>query len=232
MQKTLIATLLTITCAGAGAAELDLRTGYDTGMDKWFSRALIGHQWSSGVGGWIEVTSSNSSKSDEGLDSFTAGDNEAAVYYSYKLSDKLALVPGVAQVWNRDGSETRPYLQLNWQLSDTLSVSPRYRYQQGHIDTNSANEKVKAHNFSVWATWKANDHVHFSVNPEYTKRVSGPDFNKFAGDDMFELGLQSRFVSVSKHFTPYFDVRYVDKGDKNGQEVNRVWVRAGVKIPL
>ncbi|RQW27143.1 hypothetical protein EHS17_08960 [Rhodobacteraceae bacterium CH30] len=232
MNKTLIATLLAIACGSAGAAELDLRTGYDTGMDKWFSRALIGHQWGSGVGGWMEVTANQSSGSDEGYDSFIAGDNEAAVYYNYKLNDQLALVPGVAHVWNKDGSETRPYVELRWKLSETLSINPRYRYQQGHIDTNSANEKVKAHNYSIWATWKANDHVHFSLNPEYTKRVSGPAFNDAIGNEMFELGLQTRLVSVSKDFTPYFDLRYVDKNIKDGKEVNRTWVRVGVKIPL
>ncbi|MGL6070241.1 oligogalacturonate-specific porin KdgM family protein [Craterilacuibacter sp.] len=230
-------TLITMLALGAGmthAATLDLRTGYDNGMDKWFSRALIGHQWGSGVGGWLELTANQSSGSDEGYDSFTAGDNEAAVYYNYKLNDKLSLAPGIAQVWNSKGSETRPYVELRWKLSETVSVNPRYRYQQGHVEhaVNGNKENVKAHNYSIWATWEANDTVHFSLNPEYTKRVSGPVFNQFAGDDMFELGLQTRLVSVSKNFTPYFDIRYVDKGDKRGEEVKRTWLRVGVKIPL
>ena len=81
--KYIVSAIAGILALNAHAASLDLRGQYKTGSEKYESRALLAHELENGIGGGVEFTFNNTSKSGEGLDQAHWDNTEFELYYKY-----------------------------------------------------------------------------------------------------------------------------------------------------
>ncbi|WP_047391418.1 oligogalacturonate-specific porin KdgM family protein [Chitinibacter sp. ZOR0017] len=131
-----LALSLSVLAGSVSAASVDIRGQYRSEQDKFESRVLLNHEWSNGIGAGFEYVVDNTSKAGEGIDQARWKENELELYYKYKVSDTLTLLPSVLfQDTKASGDIAKIGLRANWAFAPTWRLDARVRYEHKTRDT-------------------------------------------------------------------------------------------------
>lgn len=135
------------------AVTFDVRGGYKAASHVYESRFKVSNSWKNGWWASMETDNKNNknngrgangadkSDSSHSLGDISADYNEIETNYTYKLSDKWNFQPGGIIHWSSNGTQLRPYIRLNYKITDTLSTGLRYRYDYNDYETKDANKE-------------------------------------------------------------------------------------------
>lgn len=134
--KALIALACSAITLQAHALSIDFRGEYFTGSEMYGSRFLLSHTFANGIGGSMEYTMNNSSKSGEGIDTVDWNNTEYALWYKYKINDAHTVLPSLwMQVVKDKGNVYKVGIQDNWSFAPTWRFDSRFRYQYADFET-------------------------------------------------------------------------------------------------
>jgi hypothetical protein len=226
--KSLLAFALSALALQAHAASIDFRGAYKTGSELYESRILLSHDFANGIGGTIEYTMNNTSKSGEGIDILDWKDTEYQIYYKYKLNDTITIIPSaLVDVVSNKGDIYKVGLQTNWVFAPTWRFDARVRYEYKDYESKDLSKQLDNDNTTRTEFWlrktfddkmdayynfrwdyKLNDFEYVNHNPNYMEHNFGFGYK------------------VTPAFRPYTEIGYLGE-TANAQEDSEWRIRIG-----
>jgi hypothetical protein len=235
MKKTyLLTAIASILAANAYAVSLDLRGQYKTESEAYESRALLGHEWSNGIGGSVEYTVNNTSAAGEGIDQALWKDTEFALTYKYKLNDTVTLIPSfLFQDTKTKGDFYKYGFQANWAFAPTWRLDGRVRYEYKQSESKDINKKLDNDSTTRTDLWLRKS-FDTAVDGYYNFRWDHK-LNDYQYADKSSSLYEHNFgvsYKIDKTFKPYGEIGYLPDAVKNTTGgVDDDWrIRLGVAI--
>lgn len=217
----------------ANAFTFDIRGGYNAGSHSYESRFKVSNGWDSGWWGSMEIDSKNNKNNglgnkggDKGdashsLGDFTSDATELEVNYTTPLTDKWALQPGGILHWSNNGSQLRPYIRLNYQITPQWSSGIRYRYDYNNYETinsNGGSHRDSVNRFDIFLGYKLTPALTLSYQGTAYKHSSNQynfkNHQTWATENAVNLNYK-----WNKAFASYVEYDYLDKqGYYKGQD--------------
>ncbi|WP_230374627.1 oligogalacturonate-specific porin KdgM family protein [Citrobacter koseri] len=215
------------------AVQFDVRGGYNIENHSYESRFKVSNSWSSGWWASMETDSNNGSPS---LDDMTSSYNEMETNYTWHINDRFALVPGGVIHWSNSGTQLRPYIRLNYKISERFSSGIRYRLDHHNYDVvDNTGDTIhdNEHRIDLFLGYKINQDWNFMwQGTAYMHQDPDLEYNngkRWATENAFTIKYR-----WNEYFSPYFEYDYLDeqsnyKGE-NGKPDSRI--RVGVTFNL
>jgi opacity protein-like surface antigen len=232
-QKYLLIALAGAFVANAQAASVDFRGQYKTGSEKYESRILAAHELANGIGGSIEYTINNTSKSGEGLDQAHWDNTEFALWYRYKLNDTIAILPSV---WYQNTKEKGDFykvgLQSNWAFAPTWRLDARVRYEYKQQETKDLSKHLDQDSTTrteIWLRKAVNSEIDAYYNFRWDYKLNDYQYaDKSSNYIEHNIGASYK---VNSTFKPYAEIGYLGEAlDKNKQLEDDWRIRLGAVI--
>ncbi|QLG87196.1 hypothetical protein HQ393_02440 [Chitinibacter bivalviorum] len=226
--KALIALACSAITLQAHALSIDFRGQYKTGSEAYESRFLFGHDFANGIGGSIEYTMNNTSKSGEGIDQVNWKDTEYQIYYKYKLNDTVTLIPSaLIDVVRSKGDIYKIGLQANWAFAPSWRFDSRLRYEYKDYESKDLSKHLDHDNttrMDLWLRKAVNEQIDTYYNFRWDYKLNNYEYvNK--SPNYFENNLGVSY-KVTPAFKPYAEIGYL--GDTANAQQDAEWrIRIG-----
>ncbi|WP_348944762.1 oligogalacturonate-specific porin KdgM family protein [Chitinibacter sp. FCG-7] len=232
-KKYLWATVLAALALNAQAASLDVRGQYRTEQEKYETRYLLSHELSNGIGGGVEYVVDHTSKSGEGIDQSRWKETEFELYYKYKVSDTLTLLPSVLfQDSKSAGDIAKVGVRANWAFAPGWRLDGRIRYEHKTRDTRNLNKQLDNDDTTrteVWLRKSVNSDIDAYYNLRWDHKLANyayPDASK----NIFEHNIGASY-KLNKTFRPYAEIGYLPDALIKDKVLTNDWrVRVGSVI--
>jgi len=196
--------LVTLLPLFSHAVTFDVRGGYKSASHIYESRFKVSQGWENGW--WASMETDNKDNKNNGrgtngtdksdsshsLGDITTDYNEIETNYTYKLNKKWSLQPGGILHWSTNGTQIRPYIRLNYKISDNLNSGLRYRYDYNDYETKNTDNELHRDSvnrldlylgYKINSTWSLNYqgtiYRHTSADYEYKNGKSWSTENAF-----------------------------------------------------
>ncbi len=230
--KYVLAVLCAAFAVQVQAASVDVRGQYKTGSERYESRVLLAHDLSNGIGGTIEYTVNNTSKTGEGIDQWLWADTEFQLYYKYKLNDAVTLIPSVLvdvlKDKPTDGGEVYKFgMQANWAFAPTWRLDGRLRYEYKNFETKNLAKQMDNDNrtrMEWWLRKAASAEVDAYYNFRWDHKLNDYQYvNKSSNYFEHNVGVSYKLTPA---FKPYTEIGYL--GDTANAQQDAEWrIRIG-----
>ncbi|KFC06202.1 N-acetylneuraminic acid outer membrane channel protein [Trabulsiella guamensis ATCC 49490] len=213
------------------AVTLDIRGGYREGSHKYESRFKMSQAWSNGF--WLSMETDNKQGVD-GFDQSSTDYNEIEGNYKYKLTDTVAMQPGMVYHWGGDGAQIRPYVKFVWNMTPATWSGIRFRYdwnQYDSTDLSGNQDKASVGRVDLYFGWQ-NDKWYIQDNPVFYRYVNDFNYNNDK-QSAWENDLVIKY-KLSKVWQPYIEWDYMGQQGsyqgRRGLTENRY--RVGISINI
>jgi hypothetical protein len=226
--KSLVCAMAICSPALIQAASIDFRGAYKTGSEAYESRILLSHEFSNGIGGTIEYTMNNTSKSGEGIDQADWKDTEFQLYYKHKLNDSVTLIPSILVDVVRDkGDIYKAGLQANWGFAPSWRFDARARYEYKDYESKDLSKQLDNDNTTrvdFWLRKTIDDKMDAYYNFRWDHKLNDFQYvNKSANYLEHNIGFGYK---ATRAFKPYVEVGYL--GDTANAQQDSEWrIRLG-----
>lgn len=233
-KNTLLAACMLLALSPAAhAVQFDVRGGYNIGNHSYESRFKVSDSWQNGWWASMETDNNNGSPS---VDDMTTSYNEMETNYTWHINDRFALVPGGAIHWSNSGTQLRPYIRLNYKVTNDLSSGIRYRLDHHNYDVeDNAGDTVhdNEHRIDLFLSYK--------INPDWNLMWQGTVYMHQDPDLQYNNGKRWATENAltikyrwNNYFSPYFEYDYLDEQSNYNGETGKPdsRVRLGVTFNL
>lgn len=226
------------------ALTFDVRGGYKASSHSYESRFKVSESWNTGWWASIETDNKNNknngygpngtdkSDSAHSLGDITSDYNEIETNYTYKLNDKWNLQPGGILHWSSNGTQLRPYIRVNYKITEKLSSGLRYRYDYNDYETKNSDgesHRDSANRLDLYFGYK--------INPQWSLSYQGTVYRHASGDYEYKNGKQWSTENAfgvrykwNKYVSNYVEYDYLDKQGYYDGEGDRAESRYRVGI--
>ncbi|HGK4840134.1 TPA: oligogalacturonate-specific porin KdgM family protein [Kluyvera georgiana] len=233
-KNTLLAACMLLALSStARAVQFDVRGGYNIGNHSYESRFKVSDSWQNGWWASMETDNNNGSPS---VDDMTTSYNEMETNYTWHINDRFALVPGGAIHWSNSGTQLRPYIRLNYKVTNDLSSGIRYRLDHHNYDIeDNTGDTVhdNEHRIDLFLSYK--------INPDWNLMWQGTAYMHQDPDLQYNNGKRWATENAltikyrwNNYFSPYFEYDYLDEQSNYNGEAGKPdsRVRLGVTFNL
>lgn len=233
-KNTLLAACMLLALSPAvHAVQFDVRGGYNIGNHSYESRFKVSDSWQNGWWASMETDNNNGSPS---VDDMTTSYNEMETNYTWHINDRFALVPGGAIHWSNSGTQLRPYIRLNYKVTNDLSSGIRYRLDHHNYDVeDNTGDTVhdNEHRIDLFLSYK--------INPDWNLMWQGTAYMHQDPDLQYNNGKRWATENAltikyrwNNYFSPYFEYDYLDEQSNYNGETGKPdsRVRLGVTFNL
>lgn len=233
-KNTLLAACMLLALSStACAVQFDVRGGYNIGNHSYESRFKVSDSWQNGWWASMETDNNNGSPS---VDDMTTSYNEMETNYTWHINDRFALVPGGAIHWSNSGTQLRPYIRLNYKVTNDLSSGIRYRLDHHNYDIeDNTGDTVhdNEHRLDLFLSYK--------INPDWNLMWQGTAYMHQDPDLQYNNGKRWATENAltikyrwNNYFSPYFEYDYLDEQSNYNGETGKPdsRVRLGVTFNL
>ncbi len=233
-KNTLLAACMLLALSStARAVQFDVRGGYNIGNHSYESRFKVSDSWQNGWWASMETDNNNGSPS---VDDMTTSYNEMETNYTWHINDRFALVPGGAIHWSNSGTQLRPYIRLNYKVTNDLSSGIRYRLDHHNYDIeDNTGDTVhdNEHRIDLFLSYK--------INPDWNLMWQGTAYMHQDPDLQYNNGKRWATENAltikyrwNNYFSPYFEYDYLDEQSNYNGETGKPdsRVRLGVTFNL
>ena len=233
-KNTLLAACMLLALSPAAhAVQFDVRGGYNIGNHSYESRFKVSDSWQNGWWASMETDNNNGSPS---VDDMTTSYNEMETNYTWHINDRFALVPGGAIHWSNSGTQLRPYIRLNYKVTNDLSSGIRYRLDHHNYDIeDNTGDTVhdNEHRIDLFLSYK--------INPDWNLMWQGTAYMHQDPDLQYNNGKRWATENAltikyrwNNYFSPYFEYDYLDEQSNYNGETGKPdsRVRLGVTFNL
>ena len=231
--KYIISAIAGILALNAHATSLDLRGQYKLGSEKYESRAALGYELESGLGGSVEYVLNNTSKAGEGLDQAHWDNTEFELYYKYKLNNTVTLLPSVIYQNTKDkGDYYKLGFRTNWAFAPSWRLDGRVRYEYKQRETKDFNknwDNDSTTRTEVWLRKTVSAEVETYYNFRWDRKLAAFQYaDKSKNYTEHNLGMSYK---VNSTFKPYAEFGYLGEAfDKNKNLTDDWRIRVGTVI--
>lgn len=234
MKKTyILSAIASVLALNAHATSLDLRAQYKTGSEKYESRALLAHELENGIGGSIEYTVNNTSKSGEGLDQAHWDNTEFELYYKYKLNETLTILPSALyQNTKEKGDFYKAGIRANWAFAPSWRLDGRLRYEYKQRETKDLNKHFDNDSTTrtdVWLRKTFTPEVESYYNFRWDRKLA--DFQYADKSENYIEHNVGVSYKVNRTFKPYAEFGYLGEALNKDKKLDDEWrVRFGAVL--